>query len=165
MSVTDCEKRLIQLYNSYEQLITQPNKKQELGNGIFDRYQYPVLTAARAPVFWRYDRNPQTNPYLMERFGINVEESLPTRRTTEDFANMGERIRKCLTVGYFAHATRMQADGSFQTVNGNVTLHAHPSSLMFVSVPVASSLLQIEETFADETSRIARPTGSFSKRS
>ena len=70
--MTEFKKRLTQLYNSYEQLITKPNKKQDLGNGIFDRYQYPVLTAAHAPVFWKYDISPQTNPYLMERFGINA---------------------------------------------------------------------------------------------
>jgi 4-O-beta-D-mannosyl-D-glucose phosphorylase len=70
--MTEFKKRLNQLYNDYEQLITKPNKKQDPGNGIFDRYQQPVLTAAHAPVFWRYDLNPQTNPYLMERFGINA---------------------------------------------------------------------------------------------
>jgi 4-O-beta-D-mannosyl-D-glucose phosphorylase len=43
-----------------------------LGNGVYDRYINPVLTAAHAPVFWRYDLNPETNPYLMERFGINA---------------------------------------------------------------------------------------------
>jgi 4-O-beta-D-mannosyl-D-glucose phosphorylase len=70
--MTEFKKRLNQLYSNYEQLITKPNKKQELGNGIFDRYQHPVLTAVHAPIFWRYDLNPQTNPYLMERFGINA---------------------------------------------------------------------------------------------
>jgi 4-O-beta-D-mannosyl-D-glucose phosphorylase len=70
--MTEFKKRLNQLYNNYEQLITKPNKKQDIGNGIFDRYQHPVLTAAHAPIFWRYDLNPQTNPYLMERFGINA---------------------------------------------------------------------------------------------
>ncbi|HTI58280.1 glycosidase [Mucilaginibacter sp.] len=70
--MTEFESRLNQLENSYRQLISKPNKKQELGNGIFDRYQNPVLTAAHAPVFWRYDLNPQTNPYLLERFGINA---------------------------------------------------------------------------------------------
>jgi 4-O-beta-D-mannosyl-D-glucose phosphorylase len=64
--------RLDLLHSSYAQLITRPNKKQALGNGIYDRYQYPVLTAAHAPVFWRYDLNPQSNPYLMARFGINA---------------------------------------------------------------------------------------------
>ncbi|PSR56582.1 glycosidase [Adhaeribacter arboris] len=66
------KERLIQLEKAYTQLITRPNEKQELGNGIYDRYQYPVLTAQHAPVFWRYDLNPATNPYLMERFGINA---------------------------------------------------------------------------------------------
>jgi 4-O-beta-D-mannosyl-D-glucose phosphorylase len=70
--MTEFKKRLNQLYSNYEQLITKPNKKQESGNGIFDRYQHPALTAAHAPVFWRYDLNPKTNPYLMERFGINA---------------------------------------------------------------------------------------------
>lgn len=66
------EKRLSQLTEAHESLVNRPNEKQELGNGIFDRYQYPVLTAAHAPVFWRYDLNPATNPFLMERFGINA---------------------------------------------------------------------------------------------
>ncbi|MFB9843144.1 glycoside hydrolase family 130 protein [Mucilaginibacter ginsenosidivorans] len=70
--MTEFESRLNQLENSYRQLIGKPNKKQKLGNGIFDRYQNPVLTAAHAPVFWRYDINPQSNPFLMERFGINA---------------------------------------------------------------------------------------------
>jgi 4-O-beta-D-mannosyl-D-glucose phosphorylase len=66
------EDRLVQLTRAYEQLIHQPNAKIEGGNGIFERYKNPVLTAAHAPVFWRYDLNPETNPYLMERFAINA---------------------------------------------------------------------------------------------
>jgi 4-O-beta-D-mannosyl-D-glucose phosphorylase len=66
------KERLNQLETAYNELVTKLNIKQEIGNGIFDRYQNPVLTAAHAPVFWRYDLNPQTNPYLMERFGINA---------------------------------------------------------------------------------------------
>lgn len=42
------------------------------GNGIYVRYKYPVLTAAHAPVFWRYDLNYESNPYLLERMGINA---------------------------------------------------------------------------------------------
>lgn len=63
----------------------------------------------------------------MERFGISVEESLASQK------NQGhsDQIRKCLTAGYFAHAARAQPDGSFKTVGGEVTLHAHPSSLLF----------------------------------
>lgn len=64
--------RLSQLQAAYQQLIATPNEIDGLGNGIFDRYKNPVLTAAHAPVNWKYDLNPETNPYLMERFGINA---------------------------------------------------------------------------------------------
>jgi len=60
-----------QLTEHYEQLIARPNKKAPLGNGIFDRYEHPVLTADHAPLVWKYDFNPETNPYFMERLGIN----------------------------------------------------------------------------------------------
>ena len=43
-----------------------------LQNGNFDRYKYPVLTGKHAPVFWRYDLDFNTNPYLMERIGVNA---------------------------------------------------------------------------------------------
>jgi 4-O-beta-D-mannosyl-D-glucose phosphorylase len=53
-------------------LLSRANEKQLLGNGIFDRYQHAVLTAQHAPLAWRYDFNPATNPFLMERLGINA---------------------------------------------------------------------------------------------
>lgn len=64
--------RLAKLTEAHETLITRINRKIEPGNGIFDRYQNPVLTAAHVPVSWRYDLNPKSNPHLMERFGINA---------------------------------------------------------------------------------------------
>ncbi|MEL6804611.1 MAG: glycosidase, partial [Bacteroidota bacterium] len=66
------ETRLRHLQSEYDALISRPNIAQAGGNGIYTRYQYPVLTAAHAPLFWRYDLNPQSNPYLMERLGINA---------------------------------------------------------------------------------------------
>lgn len=73
----------------------------------------------------------QLKRYL-ERFGINTDESLGDRNTQNaDLSNKAERIRRCLTTGYFAHAARMQADGTFRTIDGGTTLNAHPSSLMF----------------------------------
>ena len=39
---------------------------------FINRYENPVLTGAHAPLAWRYDLNPSTNPHLMERFGINA---------------------------------------------------------------------------------------------
>ena len=75
----------------------------------------------------------QLKRYL-ERFGINVEESLSANGKQESAPNQGEQIRRCLTTGFFAHVARMQPDGSFRTVSGNTILRTHPSSLMFVSV-------------------------------
>lgn len=67
------EERLKVINDAYEAIIARRNSpKEEVGNGIFQRYKYPVLTAAHAPVFWRYDLNKSTNPFLMERFGINA---------------------------------------------------------------------------------------------
>ncbi len=70
----------------------------------------------------------QLKRYL-ERFGIAVDESLAI--ATPDHGNKAEQIRRCLTTGYFAHAARMQADGTFRNVSGTTILHAHPSSLLF----------------------------------
>ncbi|KAL8787010.1 MAG: hypothetical protein Q9213_002446 [Squamulea squamosa] len=63
----------------------------------------------------------------MERFRIDVGESLASQKSQ----GQPDQIRKCLTTGYFAHAARMQPDGSFRAASGNVVLHAHPSSLLF----------------------------------
>ncbi len=41
-------------------------------NGVFTRYAYPVLTAEHVPVEWRYDLDRETNPYFIERLGINA---------------------------------------------------------------------------------------------
>lgn len=64
--------RLEALTSEYGRLIERRNVAVEDNNGIFTRYEYPVLTAAHTPVFWRYDLNEQTNPYLMERIGMNA---------------------------------------------------------------------------------------------
>ncbi len=57
----------------YEALITRPNKVDDkFYNGIYDRYENPVLTREMIPLTWRYDMNPATNPFFMERLGINA---------------------------------------------------------------------------------------------
>lgn len=67
------KKRLKQLNNEHESLIFRKNKPVKEGyNGIYYRYKYPAITAAHIPLTWRYDLNPETNPYLQERNGINA---------------------------------------------------------------------------------------------
>lgn len=63
--------RLRRLQDDHKKLIERINNKEALDNGIFSRYENPVLMAAHTPLEWRYDLDPATNPYLMERFGIN----------------------------------------------------------------------------------------------
>lgn len=55
-----------------EKLINRKNVKSDFYNGVYDRYEYPVLTRDMIPLFWRYDLNEETNPYFMERLGINA---------------------------------------------------------------------------------------------
>jgi ATP-dependent RNA helicase DDX35 len=96
----------------------------------------------------------------MERFGINVDESLGAKDVlTVGGADKAEQIRRCLTAGYFVHAAKMQADGTFQTVDGSMTLHAHPSSLMFVSD--SSHHVSIEPSSTNRRGRTEKQTGSF----
>jgi len=64
--------RLAALTDNYNNLIFRKNSKIEVGNGVFERYRFPVVTNEHTPLFWKYDLNPDTNPYLMERFGINA---------------------------------------------------------------------------------------------
>ncbi|MEP7373582.1 MAG: glycosidase [Chitinophagaceae bacterium] len=65
-------KRLEQLSSAHQKLLSESNEPLKESNGIYQRYKNPVLTAEHTPIFWRYDLNANTNPYLMERFGINA---------------------------------------------------------------------------------------------
>ena len=69
---THFSSRLKILNEEHRKLLARENEKIEPGNGIFHRYRYPVLTGDHAPLFWKYDLNPETNPHLMERFGIHA---------------------------------------------------------------------------------------------
>jgi len=63
--------RLKQIRSSHAALLATKNEAL-VYNGLVTRYKHPVLTAAHVPIEWRYDCNPNTNPFLMERFGINA---------------------------------------------------------------------------------------------
>ena len=123
------------LLNVYQAFVTKGKKESRWCRDNFLNFKSMTRAVSIRAQLKRY----------LERFGISVDESLATRKTPgEHLSSMGEQIRKCLTMGYFAHAARMQADGSFKTVNGSTTLHAHPSSLMFVRC--ASPPLTVESS-------------------
>jgi len=60
------------LVKAHKKLIEKPNEPLAENNGVYTRYKNPVITAAHAPLSWRYDFNPETNPFGMERIGINA---------------------------------------------------------------------------------------------
>jgi 4-O-beta-D-mannosyl-D-glucose phosphorylase len=66
------DEKVRRLFEDYRELVSRRNQKKDRGNGIFDRYIYPVLTRDHTPPFWRYDLNYDTNPHLMTRLGINT---------------------------------------------------------------------------------------------
>jgi len=68
----DFKRRLEELERKHEFLLSRKNEPVAEDNGIYRRYEHPILTAAHAPLFWRYDLDPEANPYLMERIGVNA---------------------------------------------------------------------------------------------
>jgi len=64
--------KLKRLSDEHRELISRPNTPSKQYNGIYTRYENPVLTAAHVPLYWRFDLDPETNPRLQERLGVNV---------------------------------------------------------------------------------------------
>ena len=65
------EERKEWLVKNHRSLLEKKNRPIE-GNGIYERYENPILTAEHAPLAWRYDFNKERNPYLMERIGVHA---------------------------------------------------------------------------------------------
>jgi 4-O-beta-D-mannosyl-D-glucose phosphorylase len=72
MNQEEFKKRVQGLFKEQERLLARRNRKSPGGNGIYDRYEFPVLTAAHAPIAWRYDLDRRTNPLLLERIAVNA---------------------------------------------------------------------------------------------
>ncbi|MFW6352790.1 MAG: glycosidase [Verrucomicrobiota bacterium] len=67
------EQRVAAVRAAHETLLSRPNPVDpDWDNGVFERFVHPVVTAAHTPLEWRYDFNPKTNPFFMERMGINA---------------------------------------------------------------------------------------------
>lgn len=66
------KEKIKDLFRKHEELLSLSNVPLEDGNGIFTRYKNPILTAAHTPIIWRYDLDEKSNPYLMERIGMNA---------------------------------------------------------------------------------------------
>ncbi|OAA76089.1 ATP dependent RNA helicase [Akanthomyces lecanii RCEF 1005] len=112
------------LLNAYQAFITRGKKEAKFCHA--NHLNFRAMTRA-------VSIRAQLKRYL-ERFNIVVDETLsrpPPQQQEDSRTGKAEAILRCLAAGYFAHAARMQADGTFRNVEGGTVLHAHPSSLLF----------------------------------
>ncbi len=72
MSIKLFEERKLRIEKEHETLLSKTNEELFSTNGVFNRYKNPVLTRDHVPLKWRFDYNPDTNPYFMERIGFNA---------------------------------------------------------------------------------------------
>jgi len=72
MNQSTFKKSVENLIKQQDKLLTRRNRKSPGGNGIFERWEFPVLSAAHAPIAWRYDLDRTTNPNLLERIAVNA---------------------------------------------------------------------------------------------
>lgn len=70
--MTDFAQRVEALRAHHEELLTRKNTPKQWGNGIYTKYEYPILTAEHTPLEWRYDFSEKSNPYLMQRIMMNA---------------------------------------------------------------------------------------------
>jgi 4-O-beta-D-mannosyl-D-glucose phosphorylase len=71
MPTFDFEKALRRKIDQHAKLVGRKNHRVKDGNGVFDRWKHPVVTAAHTPLIWRYDLDPRRNRFLEERLGVN----------------------------------------------------------------------------------------------
>jgi 4-O-beta-D-mannosyl-D-glucose phosphorylase len=115
------EKRLQALRKENEELTARLNEKENLGNGIYERYRYPVLTAQHTPLFWRFDLDREANPHLMERFGINAVFNAGAIKLNEKYCLVA-RVEGADRKSFFAVAESENGIDGFQFWNYPVDL-------------------------------------------
>lgn len=69
--MSEFKQRVQQLFHNHEALVSRKNEP-GASNGVYQRWLNPILTAEHTPVYWRYDLNEQSNPFLQERLGVNA---------------------------------------------------------------------------------------------
>lgn len=124
---TKFENRLQALNETHIELVKRSNAKEEGGNGVYQRYKHPILTAAHTPITWRYDLNPHTNPWLMERFGINAVFNAGAIKLNDKYYLVA-RVEGLDRKSFFAVA---------ESANGidNFTFWDHPVTMPETSIP------------------------------
>jgi 4-O-beta-D-mannosyl-D-glucose phosphorylase len=124
MTKTTFTTQLKALQKQHAALIRRKNRPQKHGNGIFDRYEHPVLTADHTPLEWRYDFNHATNPHLMTRLGINCVFNVGAMEFNKKIVLMG-RVEGWDRKSFFAVAESKNGVDNFQFRTFPVRLPEH----------------------------------------
>ncbi|WP_348689237.1 glycosidase [uncultured Pseudoalteromonas sp.] len=72
LTITEFEAKLTKLQAQHKTLIAKENSEVQKSNGIYSRWSNPIVTNDHIPLDWRYDFNHETNPFLLERIGVNA---------------------------------------------------------------------------------------------
>ncbi|ETI22925.1 hypothetical protein G647_04719 [Cladophialophora carrionii CBS 160.54] len=108
------------LLNVYQAFVTKGRKEAKWCHDHHLNFKSMQRAVSIRNQLWRY----------LEKLGAAKGDDRSALATAQP-QNKAQDILKCLVTGYFSHAAKMQPDGTFKSVSGNVTMHAHPTSLMF----------------------------------
>lgn len=118
------DERLKALRERHEKIINRKNEPVNGRNGIFTRYRYPVLTTEHIPISWQYDLNPETNPYLMERMGINSVFNPGSIKLGDKYIQVA-RVEGKDRKSFFAVAESEKPTGGFEFWNEPILMPQH----------------------------------------
>ncbi len=107
------QNRLDVLCKKQKNLLERPNQPIVEDNGIITRYIYPVITANHIPLEWRYDMNPATNPYCLERIGVNATMNSGAIKWNGKYLLM-VRVEGCDRKSFFAIAESSNGIDNFR---------------------------------------------------
>lgn len=120
MNESEFNRRKRFVEESYERHVSRPNSPIE-GNGIYERYTNPIITAQSVPPTWRYDYNPATNPYFMERIGVNATLNSGAIKWNGKYVLM-VRVEGMDRKSYFALAESPNGIDNFRFVGRPITM-------------------------------------------
>jgi len=101
------------LFTEYNQLIDRKNIIETKSNGIYHRFKYPVITSEHVPIPWRYDLNPLSNPYVLERIGVNAAFNAGAIKWNGKYV-LAVRVEGADRKSYFAFAESSNGIDSFK---------------------------------------------------
>ncbi|WP_373517437.1 glycosidase [Pricia sp.] len=102
-----------QLFQEHKKLIQRTNSPLPSSNGIFQRYEHPIITAAHAPIHWRYDLYEETNPHGLERIGINATFNAAAIKWKDKYV-LAVRVEGSDRKSFFAFAESLNGIDNFK---------------------------------------------------